>query len=245
VFIALPCRPMPGTGKVKDKEKIELVRPCARGTFRVVRQQCSILTHGFNRLWARALNGRPTDDTTHWAMQHDDIVPPACWVDTQIDEMARTGADVMSAVVPIKDRRGLTTTGLRNVQTGENRRLTMTEIMRLPETFGIDDLEHGPDDVLIVNTGLWVCRFTEPWVEPPFFPGFVQLDRLQRHEDGTFSAACLSEDWCFSEWASRVGLKVMATRTTALAHLDDAGKEYRNDHVWGEWETDQGDGPKV
>lgn len=249
VFVALPMRPSPRPPGVADAptkvdpEVISLVRPSARGRFAVTRQRRSLLTLNFNDLWCRALNTRKDDSDhwSHWALCHDDIVPAPLWVDTIIDEMEASGADICSAVVPIKDDRGLTSTGVRNVKTGANRRLTMTEVFELPETFGIKDIDHGPDEILIVNSGLMVVRFTERWIEPPAFPGFVQLDSIIGYSDGTFAAATLSEDWCFSEWASRMGLNVIATRKTPLGHWDDAGKEYRNDSVWGRWTTDLGD----
>jgi hypothetical protein len=141
---------------------------------------------------------------------------------------------------------------VRNADAGDVRRLTLTEVLGLPETFDLTDLHAAGIDhrepgrkLLAVNTGLWVCRFDRAWVEPPCFPGFLVVDRLARAEaeDGSvrFQAACLSEDWAFSEWLARKGLKAVATRKVALAHVDDAGTEYRNDHAWGEWTTDLGD----
>ncbi len=49
--------------------------------------------------------------------------------------MDRVGADVIATVVPIKDNRGLTSTGLQDPDTLQIRRLTMTEVFRLPVTF--------------------------------------------------------------------------------------------------------------
>jgi hypothetical protein len=218
-----------------------MVRPCNRGKFKAARIKCSLLCLSFNRLWAMALNARAEHGVTHFAMCHDDVVPSPGWADVLIDELDRTGADVCSAVVPIKDPRGLTSTGIRNAGTGSTRRLTMREIFDLPETFGLRQVSGiGEGDLLAVNTGLWVCRLDAPWVER--FPGFAMTDAVRRVGD-RWEAGCVPEDWQFSEWLWRQGLKAAATRKVALAHVDDDGKEYRSDSVWGEWETDLGDTP--
>ena len=209
----------------------------------------SLLNLNFNRFWANAYNRRETDKIGYFAMQHDDIKPQSGWADVLIDELERTGADMVSAVVPIKDPRGLTSTGIRNWLTGDIRRLTMRELPKLPETFDIDDclcrfngLTYGGDEILIVNTGLWVCRFDREWVDR--FPGFRCVDQVRVNPDGKREAVCLPEDWLFSEWLARQGAKVFATTKVPLLHLDGE-KEYPNFGAWGEWETDKGDTPKT
>src|ERR1700737_1790039 len=68
---------------------------------------CSLLAYGFNELWAHALAER-THALTHFLLLHADIVP---WEDTWLSqlhqEMVRVGAQVLSAVSPLKDPRGL------------------------------------------------------------------------------------------------------------------------------------------
>src|SRR5262249_1576922 len=95
----------------------------------------SVLTHVFNSLWCDPLNSRPPQGWTHFAMMHADIEAPPGWVDVLIGEQRRVGADVLAAVIPFKDPRGLTTTGLRDRGTGLTRRLTLQEVHQLPETF--------------------------------------------------------------------------------------------------------------
>lgn len=259
LFVAQPCRPQrkpilplqeDGTRHEEREGHVTFVAPTRRGSFRLVRRQMSLLNYNFNRLFVAAKNhGReyPAEPLTHFGMQHDDIVPHAAWADTLIDEMETFGADVCSAVVPIKDARGLTSTALRNVATGETRRLTVTEVLQLPLTFGREDVlasgidVHGRDrdKILAVNTGLWVCAWDRPWVRS--FRGFHDANDIRECADGTFKAVCLSEDWLWSEWATRQGVTFCASRAVPLAHVDDDGVEYRNDHVWGTWATDQGD----
>ena len=45
-----------------------------------------------------------------------------------------------------------------------------------------------------------------------------------------------SEDWNFARKLHRLGCKVMSTRLVSLDHM--GVKNYRNDCVWGKWETD-------
>lgn len=193
----------------------------------------SLLNHCFNQLWAKALNLRASG-ATHFAMIHADIAPEAGWLDTLLGELLRLDADVVSAVVPIKSNYGLTSTAL---QVAEDlwgppmpRRLTMTEVYGLPETFGSADVNHP----LLLNTGLWVCDLTKPWCERIWFES---LERIGRAPNGEFVAQCISEDWLFSARLHHEGAKLFATRKVKLTHRGE--RAYPNDSAWGEWETDQ------
>jgi hypothetical protein len=192
----------------------------------------SVLTHVFNQLWCDALNSRAEQGWTHFAMMHADIEAPAGWLDVLIQEQSRVGADVLAAVIPFKDPRGLTTTGLRDRGTGLTRRLTLHEAHQLPETFCAADIDPTKD--LAINTGLWVCDFTKPWVEEVCF---TCRDRIVKGSDGVFRARALGEDWGFSAWCARKGLKVFATRKVAVAHHGKIG--FRNDAAWGQWDKDE------
>jgi hypothetical protein len=194
----------------------------------------SLLANVFNRLWCDALNKRG-QGLTHFAMHHADIQAPPGWLDTLLNEQARFGADVLSVVVPIKDQRGLTSTGTRNLETGSIRRLTMQEVFKLPETFALSDLPHGPDDCLLINTGLWLCDFTRPWVQEVCF---TILDVIQER-NGAFVPITLPEDWNFSSWCARRGLRVFATRKVPVQHHGRA--HFGNESAWGTWQTEQND----
>jgi hypothetical protein len=193
----------------------------------------SLLAHNFNQLWCAALNARAEQGLTHFAMHHADIEAPPGWLDTLLVEMDQVGADVLSCIVPIKDGRGLTSTGVQDPDTGAITRLTMKQVMALPETFSAADIEPGAH--LMVNTGLWVCDFTAPWVEDACFE---IRDRITR-TGGRFVANVLPEDWNFSGLCARQGLRVFATRKVPVAHHGTA--TFRNDAVWGDWDHDQGD----
>ena len=206
-------------------------------------EQASLLCHNFNRLWCEALNLRVQPNVprrpTHFAMLHADLAPDPGWLDVLYDELERTGADVISVVNAIKDHRGLTSTGLMNRTTGRIRRLTMSEIMRFPETFDAAGCGH-PDKILAVNTGCWLARLDRPWVDD--FPGFTILDGVQRIGEQRI-AAVLSEDWHASRWWADNGVKVVATRKVVTAHY--GGFAFRNDSAWGSWQYDKGDGAVV
>jgi hypothetical protein len=225
---------VPHYGELAPEALRSLVLPTARHRLKIQTNGASLLAHNFNRLWCAALNQRRQLGLTHFAMHHADVAGGPGWLDVLVEEMDRVGADVLSVIIPIKDGRGLTSTGLQDPHSDRIRRLTMKEVWELPPTFSARDLEPGKR--LMVNTGLWICDYTRPWVEEVCFE---VRDRIDRGEDGLFRANVLSEDWNFSGWCADRGLKVFATRAVAVAHLGRAA--FRNDSAWGDWRTDLGD----
>jgi hypothetical protein len=211
-----------------------LLQPSKESVSTLCLEGGSLLAMVFNQLWCQALNQRRLFGLTHFAMHHADIQAPPYWIDTLLEEQAKVGADVLSVVVPIKDTRGLTSTGVRNPITGAIRRFTLKEIFDLPETFSSADTD-VPDHWLMVNTGLWICDFSKPWVENVVFS---ILDSIIE-EQGRFGARSLPEDWNFSGWCARHELRVFATRKVPVVHHGRG--QYASDKVWGEWLTDQGD----
>lgn len=209
-----------------------------------------LATLNFNTLWCMALNMRKESGLTHFAMMHSDVVAPAGWLDVMLGEMDAVGADVLSAVIPIKDNRGLTSTGMR-LRDGGVRRLTLREVHHeLPPTFSIRDIgdnwKGSQTTCLAVNTGLWVCDFTKSWVERisecsggNTVTGFTVTDEIKQTPDGKFYAHCEPEDWRFSRWCAVQRLKVFATSKVALSH--EGRMEFTNGD-WGDWKTDLGDG---
>lgn len=195
----------------------------------------STLTHNFNSLWCDALNERKANGITHFAMCHYDINPEPWWVDKLLAEMDRVDADILSVVVPIKDARGLTSTGLGPIGRGGVKRLTIREIHQLPVTFSIEAFPIK-GFYLAVNTGLWLARIDGIW--PDSFPGFRVQNEIRRDsETGQFFAVFRPEDWLMSDWAHQQGLRVFATRAVSAGHF--GWTEYRNDFAWGEWDEDQ------
>ena len=115
----------------------------------------------------------------------------------------------------------------------------MREALQLPPTFSAADLPilgKPAGQHLMVNTGLWVCRFTEAWVEEVCF---TIRDAIGKLSDGRFWPRCIPEDWGFSAWCVERGRRVFATRAVSVIHHGRAG--YTNAQQWGEWQTDEGD----
>src|SRR3984957_20532908 len=200
-------------------------------------KQSSALCNNFNSAFCECMNTREQKNWTAMAMIHADIGTQPGWLDIMLEEMEREEAFVCSAVCCIKDARGATTTGVSGPHRQGVRRLTMTEIMKLPETFDLDDVRIFDQEprwnYLAINTGLWVMRLGE-WMED--FPGFCTLDRITRSDDGTYTASVLTEDWNFSAWLAAKKRRVVATRKVKTEHFGSYG--YPNDRVWGEWKTD-------
>lgn len=170
----------------------------------------SLLARNFNELLVlcRTHDPRPT----HFAMMHADICPEVGWLDVMLDEMEKFDADVISAVSPIKDSKGLTTTGRFSRDFSKLKRFTMAEIMELPETFGRPDVGYN---ALAVNTGLILVKTSVPWFDEMHF----RMEDGIEWRDGRLIAWCRSEDWLWSEWLAAKGARVFATRRVRLAHM--------------------------
>lgn len=224
---------MPGYVTLTGAAAAGLFRCTADPDLAAVRiHNSSLLAHGFNLLWVEALNGRKRGEYTHFAMQHSDVEPEAGWLDVLLAELDRTGLDVLGVPVPLKDTRGLTSTAVGRAD-GDPwrpmRRLTLTEVHALPETFTSDDVG-GP---LLLNTGLWVCRLGG-WSERVWFE---INDRIAADPDGEFVALVEPEDWNFSRQLHRLGVRVGATRKVRLTHRGPV--PFTNARPWGqELDTD-------
>lgn len=202
----------------------------------------SMLNKSFNDLLCMAMNERSDYGWRYFVMHHSDIEAEIGWLDKLMDEYHRVGADVLSAVMPIKDPRGVTSTGWRN-KAGVVTRVTMDELWGkepLPMTFCIDDLSDQEGDHLLINTGLMVFDMEASWVEPWLLAeGFCSTDKVFKDPvTGMFSASSFTEDWSFSEYCHAHDLKCMATKAVKCTHHGAAG--YDNFRSWGEWKKDEG-----
>jgi hypothetical protein len=221
----------------------------------------SLLANLFNSYWCEALNAqRGGVDVRYFAMLHADIIPADGWLDQLLHDLEETGADLMAAVCPLKDSRGLTSTAIDDPEDPwcVYRRLTLTEVHALPEVFGAADCGY-PDRLLLANTGCWICRFDRPW---RFRVHFEINDRVVfRAENswcmdfgdktdeevgyvldgecgkGSFQAQGMSEDWNFSRQLGRLGGKVLCTRRVALKHMGE--NTFPNSEPWGEFKEDE------
>jgi hypothetical protein len=210
----------------------------------VCKQKASLLATNCNFLWCTALNYRESKNLHWFAMLHADIEPDAWWIDTLIAEASKYDADMMSAIVPIKDHVGVTSTALAKPGSryGNFCRLTQAQVRHasFPDTFGIHEavdalsrlpetlrVVDAPREALMVNTGCFVCRLDRPWCEQVWFE---QYDAIEKRE-GLWSPVYQSEDWNFSRHIAELGGKVMATRLVNVHHFGDA--EFLSDAVWG------------
>jgi hypothetical protein len=233
VFLACPG-PAPSTWETCQA----LMEPLRAGRVYMQPHVSSLLPLAFNTLWADALNKRQELGLTHFAMLHTDVAPQRDWLEVLLAEQQRRGVDVLSCVIPIKDERGLTSTAVLREGQPQVQRLTMHEVMGLSPTFGLAEIGIEGAQGLLVNTGCWVCDFTQPWVEAVWFRFH---DGIVRHPDGRFEARNFPEDWNMSLHFLQHKLRVAATRVVSLGHMDGQ-TAYRNDHAWGTWQTDQGEG---
>lgn len=193
----------------------------------------SLLPYTFNLLWTGFLGMRETHRIKYFAMIHDDVRPASNWLDTMINELETTGADIVSAVIPIKDARGLTSTAVDDTGDEWNpRRLTLSEVFELPATFG-DREAGGP---VLLNTGLWVCRFDKAWCEKVAFRQQDRITWFGNGDGGRYVPETKPEDWDFSRQVRALGGKLMATRKVPLVH---ERQEWHTNHPWGKWTRDE------
>lgn len=194
-------------------------------------QTGSLLAHNHNLLWCGALNGWKDGKYTHFAVQHSDVEPEAGWLDLMLSEMDAGGFDVLGAVVPLKDMRGLTSTAVGRTDGNDwrvSRRLTLSEVYDLPETFTGDDVG-GP---LLLNTGLMVVKLGV-WSPRCWF---TIRDGIACDVSGKFTAVVEPEDWFFSRRLHECGVRVGCTRKVKLAHRGPL--PFPNTHAWGGQLTD-------
>jgi hypothetical protein len=196
----------------------------------------SLLAMSFNRLWCEALKARQKNHITHFLLMHADICPmptTPIWLDVLYQEMVAMKAEVMSVVSPIKDTRGVTSTGLDGDDLWSPRRLTMKEV----EAQEGSSFTH-PN--LIVNTGLLMVDMRRDWVKNICF---TIKDTIRWKPDGTPYPCVQPEDWDFSRQARAFGIKLWATKAVKITH--QGGFKYPNFGKWGEYEVDLGDGNQV
>lgn len=195
----------------------------------------SWLTRNFNSLYASALNMRKERGLTHFCLLHDDVcIDDPWWLDKMLDLMAKNEADVLSAIIPIKNGTGITSTAfdelVGDVGHKHIRRLTMKEAFeKFPSTF--------TDEKLLLNTGLMLIDIRKFWAENIWFEFEDRILRVSTDNGPRFTAVGCPEDWNFSRKAKAAGAKLFATREIKATHLG-VGK-WRNHGPWGSMEVDQ------
>ena len=174
------------------------------------------LVDAFNVLWAEALTWRDAGRVDHFAMCHADVMPGSWWINDLLAEMRRHNAAVCSAVVAIKDReRRLTSTAIGKVgDPYANRCLSRAELDALPDTFDTSRACR-PGELLLINTGLWVCDLRQAWCERWVFP---QTCRIV-HDGTRWNSELLTEDWELSRFLHAEGVRYVATRKVETRHF--------------------------
>ena len=212
---------MPGYGNQTAQAGLAFWRACAdMSKVHNEYQNGSLLASNFNQLWCGCLNlahsGRRVD---YFAMLHDDVGPLATgpdhhWLDMLIDELEANELDVLSVVVPIKDRRGMTSMALQHPTDPwlPAARLTMHDVYQLPETFTAADLGKP----LMLNTGCWVAKWNQEWAKQVHFS--IEDRIVFNTACNRYQAQTVPEDWHFSMQLNNMGLKIGATRKIAVHH---------------------------
>lgn len=197
----------------------------------------------FNWCWVDAMNLLESGEITHFAMLHGDIEPDPTqrWIDILLEEMEAHSATLVSTHLPIKDQRGLTSSGVCDPAVkwgGAYRRFTQKEILHeLPETFN-NVLAGYPDKPLLHNTGCWIADLRKPVFRELNTDGslktFFQFpERIVRDKKGKWSHEQESEDWYFSRDLWERGVRdTWITRRVRLTHFGMMG--------WPNW-VDFGD----
>lgn len=249
VYLAMPTH----DGSIRLQAAGRFFNPRAGRPVRVVCRggEGSLLGHNFNSLWCEALNGRIEGerfDFDYFVMLHADIEPEPDWLGILLREAIRLDVDVVSAVSPIKTPDGITSTGVDDPTNPwtSYRRLTVRELLGLPETFDWRDLRaagmnpHGA--AMLVNTGCMIVNLRKPWCRATDESGrarfeFTVNDAILFDAEGQAAAVVEPEDWRMSRLLHRWGCKVYATRKVQLNHFGSFG--FTNAAAYG-LESDSG-----
>lgn len=184
----------------------------------------SVTQTTMNMLYAEALNQREKSGITHFLMLHADVRPSGNFVDKIVDLAKEHKADIMSAIIPIKNAQGLTSTAFDQSLDGSDphyrpRRLTMNEVFDMNPTFTHPEL--------LVNTGCMLIDIRKPFAEQCSF----KFEDSVKMGDGGFVAVTVPEDWNYSRQARKHGASIYATREVGITHMGTAG--YSNMTPWG------------
>jgi hypothetical protein len=183
---------------------------------------------------------------TWFAMLHADVEPEQWWIDKLIDEAELHDADFLSAVIPIKDERGMTSTAIERLGFASAfLRLTQKQIASplFPRTFGIDEcvraltslppplrVESAKSTTLLCNTGCMVCRLDRAWCDPTKV--YFHIGNQMAVSNGRVQAVVMPEDWYFSWSIAKCGGKVMATKALNIIH--HGSRAYSSRDIWGQ-----------
>jgi len=209
----------------------------------------SLTAANCNALLALALNTRDRLGFEWMAILHSDIEPAPWWIDTLLEVAQDTGADFVSACVPIKNEQGLVSTALASASRWTPFcRLTTSQVYHpgFPPSFNVhqaaEALEQLPGDLrvegaprigLLCNTGCCLFRLSQLDPEQVHFDDRSRLTR----KGGEWLVETQSEDWWFSRMLAQSGGRVIATTRVRLAHKGQAC--FASHEPWGPGRDEQ------
>lgn len=179
----------------------------------------SLLAFCFNQMFAEALNKRDEGLCTHFAMLHSDVGAKPGWLNSLYSIMRERGDIVVSAVIPIKEperERTSTAVGNRFDVFDIRRYITVGDRLAMPETFSIDDVRQDPDDVLLINTGMWVADLS--WEGWDGFSFQINDTIMVNPATGKRQAFCEPEDWFMSRFLDSQGASYSGTWKVPVTH---------------------------
>ena len=187
----------------------------------------SFLPGAFNSLLVNALDLRDRGAITHFAMVHSDVEPSGYWLDELWAEMETGGYMLVSACIAIKEDTAdwpvSTAIGDARDRWNSKRCLRLSDRERLPLTFTAADVCE-PDEVLLLNTGLWLTDLRHPFWD--HFEGFNTVARITYGNEGQRIAQQRTEDWEFSHDLHDFGAPVAATWRVPVKHR--GGRDWPN-----------------
>lgn len=182
----------------------------------------------FNQMLIQAKEMHFNGQCDFFLLWHSDIIPEHHFLDKLLEIQKRTGAEILSAVVPIKDERGMTSTALDEPvgdrpQDWSPKRYSMAEVLAMPE-------KTWTHPKLLLNTGLFLLDLNAPWLDLEKI-NFRFEDKIMRYR-GRLMAFMKPEDWNFSKDARALGCtKQYATLEVRVEHRGLA--VFPSDQAWG------------
>jgi hypothetical protein len=182
-------------------------------------KSCSLLPHGFNQLWVEAIN----EGFDYFVMLHADVHPDPGWLNFLTNTMHKTGADVISSVIAIKDEKGNSSTAIGKQRDDNFAPAEMTRFIKIDElprnfTFAFSDLPpeiRSEGEFLMINTGCFLANITRPWARKTYFEIYSWIREMP---EGKLGCGVLSEDWSWSWQLHKLGCKVLATNAFNIKH---------------------------
>jgi hypothetical protein len=153
-----------------------------------------------------------------FVMMHADIGAEPGWLTKILAVQSMSDADVVSVVVPLKDKRALTSTAVHTSEE-QYRKLSLDECRnKCQPVFGVDDpyLKSVCATHLLVNTGLFCMRLDRPWLRK--WSGFRIVSGIEWQGD-KLRVGTVSEDWDMSERLHDLQCRIVATTTIKVQHI--------------------------